>query len=283
MSTFSAPPFPPPAESSEPPDLRALHRGIQRILRSYKLSSFSHAFTRDAVMVATLLRRTVLLDFALPPAALDSLLTSLHRSHAVFAPLRWLRLHSPSSHESAVFLIHRQAFLQEDRSTPDVIDIDPKLTAPRLLPSDLRDAVNTALHDCSRRIADALERSSSFTVEVKAPLWAPLPTLCGFLLSYPAVYAFGCVLGSAAQATPSTNCLSSQPLLLYSVYCHPSAALRSASPSFALSRYLCLSFSVPRALAPLVRTDWAQPAAATAYFSHISTEMSDVCPPHVSV
>ena len=253
------------------------------LLRSHSLASFSHALTRDVVFVATGTRRAVLLDWSLPFAALDNFLTLCFDCHPLFSPLRLLCVSTPSSLDPAVFLINSPTFLQAGVSAPVLVDIDPSLPGPRLLPSPSSDALIAELRLCLSRVSAQLSSSPCQRLDISVPSSLPLPTLCGFLLSYPVVYTFSSALGPDPAPLPQTNSLSSHPLRLHSVYVHPTTHLQSLCPSLALPSHLCLSYTVPRDVVDDGQAQWTTPALDPHLFSHFSCAVTNVSVPHVSV
>ena len=262
------------------PDLRSLHHQLHVLLRRHRLASFSHALLRDVVFVATGARRAALLDFALPDDAVDASLAACHAADpALFAPLRCLCIPDASSASPATFLISRTAFLRADPlCSPPIVDVDPSLASPQPLPASLYSASIDRLQLFTTQLSIALSppTSSSLRITLPPPPSLPLPTVCGFLLAYPVLYSLSSACCSASAPLPTTNCLSSQPLLLHSLSIHPSDKLRSLSPSFALPTYPLLSYTHPLHM-PDPPPAPPSPTLHPALFSHLTHHTSAIC------
>ena len=229
-----------------------LHRRLQHTLKQHKLASFTNVLLRDAVTVAWGVKPAALLDFHLPLPVLKQVFQRIRATDAqLLAPLVLLTLTSSTDIDTAVhFMLHRASFLSQSRLHSlivPLIDISPSSPSPQLLADEAALLVNNQLHSFTSSLSAALDVDPSPTdVTLHAPPSICLPTLCGWLLSYPALYT----LPTSSQILPATNCLSNQPLALFALSLHPTALLSGLSSSFASSSgcVMLQSFTVPTEL-----------------------------------
>ena len=252
------------------PDLTALHHWLHRTLKKHKLASFTSVLLRDALAIALGVKPAALLDFHLPPSVLELTLQRILTTDAqLFAPLVLVTL-THHAGTSAVFMLHRPSFLSNSplhASTAQLVDVSPSLHEPQLLKSVAAALVSDQLHSFSSSLSTALDTNVSVShLTLPSPSAVCMPTLCGWLLSYPLLYTF-----PSSPTVPPTNCLSNQPLVLFTVQLHPTAHLTSLSASFA-GQSGCVplqSFSVPTALLP-------EPVVVSAIHAW-EKRMSEVC------
>jgi len=291
-------PIPPPLimeQPQHPPDLVGVQHWLHRTLKQHKLASFTHRLLRDALTVALGMKSAALLDFHLPPPVLERVLQRIHATDAqLFTPLVLLTLFTPT--DTSVFMLHRPSFLHDSRlqaSAVPLVDISPSLANPRLLTSETAASMIDQLHSFNSMLITALEADTSLShLTLHSPPSLCLPTLCGWLLSYPLLYTF-----PSTFDVPSTNCLSNQPLTVFTLSLHPTALLSRLSPPFASESgcVLLQSFSVPSRLlsesvvvaalqAWEVRVDEVCSSEAVSRWVHrLSISKATVCLPHVSL
>lgn len=280
------------------PDLITLHRWLHRILKQHKLATFTHQLLRDAVTVALGVKPAALLDFNLPPPVLDQVFQRIQATDAqLFASLVLLSLTCSSDDaDRAVFMLHRPSFLSKPRLQPTAIplvDISPSLPIPQLATDSAAAVITDQLHSFASSLSPALEtRPSTSHVTLHSPPSVCLPTLCGWLLSYPVLYNF-----PSSPTLPSTNCLSNQPLTLFTLSLQPTALLTQCSPSFATDTgcVVLQSFSVPTGLLSESLVGSAVQAwekriaevcnneAVRPWVHQLTISKSAVCLPHVSL
>ena len=278
-------------------DLSELHRWLHRTLRQHKLGTFTHPLLRDAVTVALGAKPAAMLDFYLPPPVLEQVFQRMHTTNQPFLSSLALVTLTSSSTDSAVYLLHRPSFTSAKRlhcAPAPLVDISPALSAPRLLTVDAAASVLEELQRFASSLSAALEAADPSTshATLRSPPDLCAPTLCGWLLSYPVLYTF-----PAALEVPSTNCLSSQPLALFTTRLHPTPRLVQQCASFAsdTGSVALQSFSVPSSLLsePDVATAmraWEKRVSETfngdnvrQWVQQLVTDRTEVCLPHVSL
>lgn len=269
---------------------------LYRTFKQHRLATFTGPLLRDALTVALGVKTAALLDFHLPPPVLELVLQRIHATDTrLFAPLVCLAVSAAASDGSAVFLLHRPSFLSQSplpaSSTP-LIDVSPALSGPQLLSDAAHSVVAAELRSFQSQLSTALHADPSASYLALPSTTAGLPTLCGWLLSYPLLYSF-----PLSTVVPSTNSLSHQPLTVYAVRLHPTPLLSRLSPSFIseVGSVLLQSFSVPTALLSesvvvSAMQSWekrigevCRDEAVRLWVDRLSISTTAVCLPHVSL
>ena len=279
-------------QRQQEPYFVALYRYLLRTLKEHKLATFTNTLLRDALTTALGVKAATLLDFHLPPPVLEQVFQRIHATDAqLFAALALLTL--TTADDSAVFMLHRPSFLSHSQplhSTVPLVDISPALPRPQLLHNDTASVVTDQLHSFASLLSAALKADTAVShLTLHSPPHLCLPTLCGWLLGYPVPYTF-----PSSPVVPSTNCLSNQPLTVFTISLHPTANL---SPGFASESgsVMLQSFSVPTALLsqPVViaavqaweRRIYEKCSIETVrpWIQQLSISKTAVCLPHVSL